>query len=58
MRALSYGDERWLSFHDNTNLYGDENLHPASKHTPFRIIRVREGCTYQTQYDLDRQAGL
>ena len=57
MRALSYGSERWLSFRDFSNAHGGPGGAPVSEHWPLRIVRVLDGCTYQTQYDLDRQAG-
>jgi hypothetical protein len=58
MRVLSYGDERWLSFHDFSNLHADQYGNVASTHYPFRILKVLDGCTYQTQYDVDKQAGM
>lgn len=50
--------DRWVAFQDYTNDAGARPDSSAKKHNPLRILKVLDSCTYQTQYDLDRQAGM
>lgn len=48
LEAVTRGGEVWLGFHDESGISDVETFVDA---TPYRIVKIQEGCVYQTTFD-------
>jgi hypothetical protein len=49
--AVMWGEDLWFGFEDFTNNFGTSEEHPV-RSKPYRIVRIKDGCTYRSAYDL------
>ena len=48
--TAAWGDEFWFAFRDGSDCFTDEE-HPEDD-CSYRIVRVKEGCSYKSMFDL------